>query len=288
MTDLTSKQDLKQRYPLSLGIAILFHFLIFSFVAAPGLIDSKFFKPRQNAIKLVGIDDIRRPRHIVDLEKIDFKKVDYKKENVAKKGLEKHQAKKLSFNDLKLDSEKLTIPARKQSPVASARPGSLPVVDGAMKGIRFDNNELKKMARESFGGSHSSLAGDKISLKYEVPNGKSLDELNEAELRLYGFLRRGAKNYTTSILAELHDFELKYPHLHFPLTDTKQVLTGRLTYDEKGNLKQIKMIRWTNIDKLQGFFEQVLKRMEVMQNPPKELWAENGEFNIFVTLEING
>lgn len=280
MTDLAPHSDFKLRYSLSLGLALALHLVIFLGVAAPGLIQDRFFKPQRKPIQFVnvGIQDTQRPRHIVDPDILNAKKVDYKKEQVAKQGLENFQGKKLSFNDLKVSEDRQP----------HTRPGDMPQTRTALKGISFENNELKKMAYESFGGAHNKLSGDKISLKYEVPNGKSLDDLNEAELRLYGFLKRGAKNYTTSIMAELHDFELKYPHLNFPLTDTKQVMTGRLTYDEKGNLKQIKMIRWTNVDKLQGFFENVLKRMEIMQNPPKELWAENGEFTVFITLQING
>jgi hypothetical protein len=72
------------------------------------------------------------------------------------------------------------------------------------------------------------------------------------------------------------------------LTDDKQVLTGRLVFDQQGNLKQIKMVRWTNIDKLQTFFESVLKKLDSLQNPPKELWLKDGEFAIFVTLQVNG
>jgi hypothetical protein len=194
-------------------------------------------------------------------------------------------AKSLSFSDLKLPQEPMR--PLKARPV---RPGTLPTPKTALEnqGIRFNNQELKKMAQESYGGTTQTFGSDKISLRYEVPDGKSLDELNEAELRLYSFLRRGAKNYATSVAAELHDFNLKYPHLNFPMVEDRHVMTGRMTYDKNGNLKQIKMIRWSNNDKLQEFFENVLKRMEIMQNPPRELWAENDEFTIFMTLQING
>ncbi len=286
MTDKVQTLDLKQRYPLSLGIALGLHLFLIAVVGVPSIKESAFFKERSSRkpIQIVRIGSHESKlfsNHFVPLEPPAppmFKGVP----NPKKAG------RPLKFEDLKLEPEKLQ-PVVKTAPIIpSSRPGALPKVDTAIKGITFENKELKTMAQESFGGAHEVMGGDRISLRYEVPNGKTLDELNESELRLYGFLRRGAKNYTTSIMAELHEFEMKYPHLHFPLTDTKQVLTGRLTYDEKGNLKQIKMIRWTNVDKLQGFFENVLKRMEIMQNPPKELWAENGEFTVFITLQING
>ncbi len=72
------------------------------------------------------------------------------------------------------------------------------------------------------------------------------------------------------------------------MTENKQVMTGRLTYDEKGNIKQIKMIRWSNEERLQGFFENVLKEMDVLHNPPQALWEKQGEFSIFFSFVVNG
>jgi hypothetical protein len=159
----------------------------------------------------------------------------------------------------------------------------------ALSGLRYDASEFKKMIRDPlFQGSSKLINSEKIALNFEVPEGKKADELNESQLKLYGFLRRGAMKYVNSLSLELKEFELKNPHLQFPMTDNKQIMTGRLVYDSEGNLKQIKMVRWTNIDRLQGFFENVVKRLEQLQNPPKELWAENGEFTIYVTLQING
>ena len=114
------------------------------------------------------------------------------------------------------------------------------------------------------------------------------DELNEYELMFYGFQRRTAIGYVNSFYKKLDKFQRENPHIQFPMTDTKQVMTGRLTYDEKGNIKQIKMIRWTNVDRLQGFFEEVLKDMDTLHNPPKPLWSKTGEFSIFFSLVING
>ncbi len=193
--------------------------------------------------------------------------------------------KTLNLSDLSVpQSGKITKPSEKM-----LRPGARPIHETALNGLKYNSDDFKKMAKESSSSTTQNLLNSKkMALNFELPEGKKLDELNESELKLYGFLRRGAMKYVASLSSELKEFELKNPHLNFPLTESKQVLTGRLVYDGQGNLKQIKMVRWTNIDKLQSFFESVLKRMDTLQNPPKELWVENGEFTVFITLQLNG
>lgn len=180
-------------------------------------------------------------------------------------------------------------PRSAQAKAPTLRPGNQPTVSAESGGaVVFSSRELKQMAQDAFAGqTPSSIASDKVSLSYEIPNGKDLGELNDSQLRLYSFFKRGAQKYTTTVMSELNRFQLKNPHLQFPMTETKQTMTGRLTYDKEGNLVQIKMVRWTNIDKLQGFFEDVVKQMDVLQNPPKELWEQDGQFVVFVTLQIN-
>jgi hypothetical protein len=136
--------------------------------------------------------------------------------------------------------------------------------------------------------SNPSLSNSDILVNLEVPEGVNPDELNKYELMFYGFQRRTAMNYINSFFKHLDKFQRENPHKNFPMTDSKQVMTGRLTYDEKGNIKQIKMIRWTNVDQLQGFFENVLKDMDTLHNPPTALWEKSGEFSIFFSLVING
>lgn len=196
-------------------------------------------------------------------------------------------AKSLSLSDLAEPSQ-----ASSSNPAQNpSRPGRIAPRAKALSRLRYGADDFKKLAKDSMlQGGADILTSQKFALNFEIPEGKKEDELNESQLKLYSFFRRGAMKYVASISSEIKEFELKNPHLQTPLAlvDTKQVLTGRLVYDNLGNLKQIKMVRWSNNDKLQGFFENVLKRLDTLQNPPKELWAETGEFTIFVTLQING
>jgi hypothetical protein len=178
------------------------------------------------------------------------------------------------------------------------RPGTRPEVQTqnskAINAISLKGAEIKRFAT---GSNAASLSGDPraatlsnsdILVNLEVPEGVNPDELNKYELMFYGFQRRTAINYINSFYKNLDKFQRANPHLRFPMTETKQIMTGRLTYDEKGNIKQIKMIRWSNIDKLQDFFVDVLKDMDTLHNPPQALWEKTGEFSIFFSLVVNG
>jgi hypothetical protein len=279
----------RRKFFLFLGFSLLVHLLALIGASPLDLSFKQLTSKRQENLRPLKIHTLGEKRKNPSENKIFIEP----KKTSPQIGSSKSSAARrdLNFSDLKLtDSIATADHSPKTTQPTSQRPGTRPETSRIVQnqGIRFSNQELKKMAQESYAGPSQILGTDKISLHYEVPEGKNLDELNEAELRLYSFLRRGAKNYATSVAAELHEFQLKYPHLHFPLVEEKQVMTGRMTYDRNGNLKQIKMVRWSKNDKLQEFFENVLKRMEVLQNPPRELWVENDEFTIFMTLQING
>jgi hypothetical protein len=200
--------------------------------------------------------------------------------------------KNLSFSDLQ-DNR----PVQEQKPV---RPGTRPEVARAVEktktlsAISLKGNQISKFAQAE---SATTLSGDPraatlnnsdILVNLEVPEGVNPDELNKYELMFYGFQRRTAIGYINSFYKHLDKFQRENPHLQFPMTETKQVMTGRLTYDSKGNIVQIKMVRWSNEDRLQDFFVDVLKDMDTLHNPPQALWEKTGEFSIFFSLVVNG
>ncbi len=119
----------------------------------------------------------------------------------------------------------------------------------------------------------------------EVPEGIEPDELNQYELMFYGFQKRTAINYVNSILRNLDKFQKKYPNYRIPTTG-RITMTARITYDPEGNVQQIKMIRWTHVSELQNLFEDIVKNIDQLHNPPKTLWEKSGEFSMFYTLEI--
>jgi hypothetical protein len=186
-------------------------------------------------------------------------------------------------------------PPAAQTPVP-LRPGTRPEVAvkplKSMNTISLKGKEFKDYSK-SFppGGlaiSDMISKTQKISdavVSIEVPDGIKPDELNEYELMFYGFQKRTAMNYINSILKNLDKFQKKYPNYRIP-TSGRITMTARITYDPQGNVQQIKMIRWTHVNELQNLFEDIVKNIDQLHNPPKALWEKQGEFSMFYTLEI--
>ncbi len=176
------------------------------------------------------------------------------------------------------------------------RPGTKPETNKrALDAVKLRGDQMRNYAnnapiQEAFRGDPRArgLNTSDITVNLEVPEGVSPDELNKYELMFYGFQRRTAINYINSFYNKLEEFRRANPHLQFPMTQDMQVMTGRLTYDEKGNIKRIKMVQWSNVDKLQNFFMDVLKDMDTLHNPPQALWEDTGEFSIYFSLIVNG
>lgn len=203
------------------------------------------------------------------------------------------QKKSLTFSDLQ---ESRPVVAKQ-----NIRPGTRPepgktALDKTktLSAISLKGGQISKFAGTQ---NAATLSGDPraatlnnsdILVNLEVPEGVNPDELNKYELMFYGFQRRTAIGYINSFYKNLDKFQRENPHLNFPMTETKQVMTGRVTYDPKGNIVQIKMIRWSNEDRLQDFFLDVLKDMDTLHNPPQALWEKSGEFSIFFSLVVNG
>lgn len=199
----------------------------------------------------------------------------------------------LSFKDLSISKATPQIVEPTQARPGS-RPGIMPKRPKAINAISLKEQEFQEFAKgQPAGGlavSRQNLGGAGVNdavVSLEVPDGVEPDELNKYELMFYSFQRRTALNYAGSIMKNLNKFARENPNYKFD-PNSNIIMTARLTYDEKGNVKQIKMIRWTHIDKVQNFFEDVVKGIDQLHNPPKALWEKSGEFSMFFTLEING
>lgn len=187
----------------------------------------------------------------------------------------------------------LVIPAPTGKAAKTQRPGTRPEIvrkTRTLESISLNGSDFKKsysspaISTKSLSGGGSKLNDAVVSI--EVPEGIEPDELNKYELMFYGFQKRTAMAYANSILTNLDKFSRRYPNFKLNDNQPKIVMTARITYDDKGNVKQIKMIRWTHLDEVQNFFEDVVKNMDQLHNPPKALWEAQGEFSMFFTLEI--
>jgi hypothetical protein len=314
LTERSVHISFKINFPVILIIVLFLHALLLVGRQMPPLM--KFASEPPTERRPLQIKDIRtvgaRDAKLKDSTYLQKSNTDTKsiskerfREELSKSSsqVETQPPKSLSMSDLSVAQ----IPPALNKP--QQRPGERPELEKpkGLAAIKLKGQEIKEFAQtggstrpQMINGSSSnaaklsgdpraaSLSNSDILVNLEVPEGVNPDELNKFELMFYSFQRRTAINYINSFYNRLNKFQQQNPHISFPMTESKQVMTGRLTYDEKGNIKQIKMIRWTNVDKLQDFFLDVLKDMDTLHNPPQALWEKTGEFSIFFSLVVNG
>ncbi len=145
-------------------------------------------------------------------------------------------------------------------------------------------------SRTQGGGAHlggsPTLTKSLMNMQVETPEGVSMDELNKFELMFYGFQKRMMEKYFSSIILNVRNYEKRYS-MKSLIPEGQHTMTGRVTFDSEGNIKQIQMVRWTQADKLQAMFEDILKSMHTLPNPPKMLRNKDGEFVVFYTFLVD-
>jgi len=199
---------------------------------------------------------------------------------------------KISFKDLSLDVAKTKFQGTNQK-----RPGSRPEIRPAefsreMNAISLKSKEFRNFSKSFPSGglaisdmiSGTQKINDAI-VSIEVPDGVEPDQLNEYELMFYGFQKRVAINYVNSILKNLNKFQKTHPNYRLP-SQARITMTARITYDKEGNVMQIKMVRWTKTNEIQNLFEDIVKGIDQLHNPPKALWKSKNEFSMYYTLDI--
>ena len=170
------------------------------------------------------------------------------------------------------------------SPVTSKVP-SFSVQGKNLSDFLSKNSPLSDNLQSNFRQNQLRQSG--VSVQMEVPKGVSIDELNEMEMMFYTFQKRSAIQYVHSILRTIDSYELKYPHLKFPLTKQKERLLSKLTFDENGNVVRIQILSHASSEQLAHFFETVLRDMGSLPNPPRALFKASTEFSILYALAID-
>jgi len=265
---------------LALTISFIVHLAIIWLGGSSGSESKVAQKPHQfkvNSIRTVGVPE-KKNKNMVHIPKQVKTQTPTDKKQAPK-------GKELSLSDLSAKTAKVTPPT--PSMKAPIKTGTKPI-----QALSLDNksvqNFLQSTPNAGAAGEYAKAFGESdVVVEMEVPEGVPEDELNKYELVFYSFRKRTALNYINSFYTKLNDFQRANPHLRFPLTEDKESMTGRITYDEKGDIVRIKMLRWTNKKKLQEFFLQVLKNMNSLPNPP-EIIIKDGEFHVYYSLTVNG
>ena len=264
---------------IALAVSLGIHLAIIGLGAIPEPENKVSQSPHKfniDSIRTVGRPE-KKSKNMAHIPKqLDTKSPDKKQ---APKGSERNLA------DLQAQPTQSTpsiTPKKAPTPPPTRPIGALSLNNESVK------NFLQSTPNAGAAGEYARAFGESdVMVEMEVPKGVPEDELNKYELVFYSFRKRTALNYINSFYNELGDFQRANPHLRFPLTADKTSMTGRITYDEKGDIVRIKMLKWTNKKKLQEFFLQVLKNMNTLPNPP-EVIIEDGEFHVYYSLTVNG
>lgn len=138
------------------------------------------------------------------------------------------------------------------------------------------------------GSANAQLANKSdIQVHFEPPEGVSEDELNSVEKMFYSFQKRTFEGYFNSFITTYNRVVQLRPRLKRTLQNEVHHLTGRVTFDREGNIISIKILRWTQDDNLQKLFEETLKEIKSLPNPPKDIIGKDDQFNIYYQLKIN-
>jgi type IV secretory pathway VirB10-like protein len=196
-------------------------------------------------------------------------------------------------NPWKKAAKKVQVTKQDEVHKTDKRPGTKPTTpSSALSKVHPPSKKLIETIQETatnYQGAVASsptLSQSNVDVQVEVPEGVNLNELNEFELMFYSFQKRMMEKYIESIILQVRAFERHHPRKSlFP--EGKHVMTSRVTFDKDGNIMQIKMIRWTQVPELQNIFEEAIKSMNSLPNPPKMLWEKSGEFTVFYNFVVN-
>jgi len=282
------KSDKKlQAFKLCLSISVMIHV----FLLAVPLSKISFYEKPQHKFKVSSIQTLKPLRSVGIKNGIeDYVHVEKKKTNTKATSKNKGPKKLADLRSLGL-SQGFFAPKQIVRRVVK-NTSKKPAIKKSIRPISLNKNSISSLLRntpnaENFAEYQRALENTESMVNIEVPKGVLESELNEHELVYYGFQKRTALNYVNSFYKKLNEFQLQNPHLNFPMTHDKKKMTGRVTYDAKGNIVRIKMTKWTNIKHLQDFFEGVLREMHNLPNPPDSI-VKDGEFTVFFSLNVNG
>lgn len=269
--------NLRITFPGILLAVVILHASMLTFKGFPGL-DFIFFKKEERTV--LNIRRVKTPRIL---------------NNITTNNLPVRNLKSTASAPNKSNMGLKDLAVLKGMPDKIARPGFRPeaTAQKAISQISMQDRSFKDFARSYPGGiadlKEFKTGAFKVSdaaIGIENQDGIEPDELNKNELVYYGFQKRMLVGYINTIVKEIEKFGIKHRRTFQLDPNTKLLMTARLTYDSEGNVKQIKMIRWTHVDEIQNLFETSMKNLNRLNNPPKMLWDKKGEFNVFYNFTI--
>lgn len=125
-----------------------------------------------------------------------------------------------------------------------------------------------------------------FNFKFEPVEGVSEDELNSTEKIFFSFQKRTFEKYYLSFIKTFNQFRLKKPLIKNALMSGSHFLTGQIRFDREGNIISIRILRSSPNDDIHDLFEETLKEIGQMPNPPDAFIKDKEEFSIYYQLQI--
>ena len=125
-----------------------------------------------------------------------------------------------------------------------------------------------------------------FNFKFEPIEGVSEDELNSTEKIFFSFQKRTFEKYYLSFIKTFNQFRLKKPLIKKALMSGNHFLTGQIRFDKKGNIITIRILKSSPNDDIHELFEETLKEIGQMPNPPDAFIKDKEEFSIYYQLQI--
>jgi len=189
----------------------------------------------------------------------------------------------LSMDQKRAIIKKEIIAAESGLPLTSLR--SSQTVNNFRRQESLRRGLMQEMGRTST--ASEVLSNTNFNLHFEPPEGVSEDELNSVEKIYYSFQKRTFISYVNSFYSSYQEMILKRPTLMGTLRNERHLMTGKVIFDKEGNIMRIKILRSSPNDDLHELFENTLKDIRSLPNPPKDLIKDREEFTIYYQLRIN-
>ena len=155
------------------------------------------------------------------------------------------------------------------------------------------NSELQKITQTSLKElsmlDQSALRlvdTSQFSVNFKPPKGVSYDQLNNAEMIFYSFQKRIYENYVNSFANAYNNLANRKPQLRNKIPQRSEDLIGQITFDEEGNVVRIQFMSGSQDPLIQELFEETLKNVRSLPNPPKDFIQTENKFQVFYKLSI--
>ena len=156
--------------------------------------------------------------------------------------------------------------------------------------IKNQNNQIRnQIVKNASSRTNISniLKNSQFDIHIEPIENLEKDELNSMDKTFYSFNRRVSINYIKSVLKTYHYMDSLNKNLDKSLKNSSDVLSARVTFDRLGNIDRIKILKSSNDDNIHNLFEQALRGMSNLPNPPSAFIKNRDFFSIYYQLRIN-